>query len=83
MIISSQLRLLSNPSIAFLDTLINITSIGNKIGKLNIAIKAPLLLALDAMEETIVRLDEKPIEPSRIFKKNKEVSCTGLPNMIE
>ena len=60
----------SNPSMAFFDTRMAISKIGMMTGKLNIAINVALLLALDAIPDTIVRQAEKPTAPNMRFNKN-------------
>ena len=61
----------SKPSIAFLDTLMAIKRMGIITGKLKIAIKVALLLALEAMPETMVKHAEKPMEPKNKLSTNK------------
>ncbi|MNF09499.1 hypothetical protein D3C80_2101780 [compost metagenome] len=56
---SSQLTLLSSPSIAFFVSLINTTNTGIIIGKPRIAISIPPFPALDAIAEIIVNMVEK------------------------
>ncbi len=67
----STLTLKSNPSMAFLETLMAIIKIGIITGKLKIAINVALLLALDAMPETMVRQAENPKAPRMRFNKNR------------
>lgn len=66
----STLTLQSKPSIAFLETRMVISKIGIITGKLKIAIKVALLLALEAIPDTIVRQAEKPKLPKTRFNKN-------------
>ncbi len=54
----------SNPSMAFLENLINNISIGTIIGKLNMAIKVLLLFTLAAIADTMVKIVEKLSPPS-------------------
>lgn len=60
----------SSPSMAFLETLIAIRRIGIMTGKLNIAIKVALLLAFEAIPDTMVRQAENPMAPNTKFNKN-------------
>ena len=69
--ISSMLSPLSNPSIAFFDTLITIIIRGMIIGKLNIAISIPLFPAFEAILDTMVRVEENPTAPNRTTTKKK------------
>ena len=52
---------------------------GNTTGKLKIAIKVALLLALAAMEEINVNAMEKPKLPKKSTNKKSQGSFTGLP----
>ena len=73
----------SIPSMARLEILITINSIGSKTGKLNMAIRAELFDALDAIPLVMVKMLEKPNAPSRIVNKYNPISCTGLPRTSE
>ena len=67
---------LSIPSTASLETLIKVIKKGMSIGKLKIAIILKFPLVLAAMAETIVRMLEKPILPSKSVSKNMGKFCT-------
>lgn len=54
----------SKPSIAFLENFIKSIKRGTMMGKLKMAIKVELLLTLEAMAETIVRMVEKLKPPN-------------------
>lgn len=51
---------------------------GKITGKLRIAIRVALAFALDAMPETSVKSDEKPIEASTITTRKSQKFWTGL-----
>ena len=64
----------SNPSMAFFDSLMSTISKGIRIGKLKIAINVKLLLAFDAIAETIVNKEENPKLPNSKVSMNKGIS---------
>jgi hypothetical protein len=80
---SSQLEALSSPSRAFFDILISRSKRGMMIGKLRIAIRVAFPPALDAIPETIVKVHEKPRDPSMTLRMNNNWSCTGFPRTME
>lgn len=49
------------------------------MGKLKTDIKLKLLLALDEIAETVVRIAEKPIAPKNITNKNGQKLLTKFP----
>ena len=63
------IKLRSIPSIALLLILININITGIITGKLNIAIKVPLLPAFEAIAEIIVKTVEKLMLPNNTARK--------------
>lgn len=76
--ISSKETDLSNPSIAFLESFIINIKRGIITGKLNIAIKVPLLLALDAIADIMVKTVEKLILPRSTVIKYNPLSPTSF-----
>ena len=67
--ISSRETDLSKPSIAFFDNLIISINKGIITGKLSMAINVPLLFALEAMADIIVKTVEKLMAPIKTAKK--------------
>ena len=68
---------------AFFEIFIMVNSIGRMMGKLNMTIRVPLLCALEAIAETMVREDDKPMEAKSIVRTNRIGSCTGFHNTNE
>jgi len=64
---------------ALFETFIRVLSKGRIIGKLRIAMSEKLLLALEAMAATIVRMDVIPRLPSNKHIRNNGKSTTLLP----
>ena len=64
---------------AMRETFIRVVSKGRTTGKLKIAIREKLLLALEAMAAIIVRMDDNPKLPSNNAVRNKEMLTTMLP----
>jgi hypothetical protein len=62
---SSYNKLVSNPSMAFLQAFTNTSNKGTMMGKLKTGINKWLLLALEAMAESMVNVEEKPTLPSK------------------
>lgn len=71
MAISFQTEVSCNSRKALAAIFTNVIIIGITIGKLKIAIKVALLFALDAIEDTNVKANEKPMLPSKIATENK------------
>lgn len=71
-----------NPSMALLEIFKSKSNIGIIMGKLSIAIRVLLLLAFDAMLETMVSVEENPIAPNNMVIKNRLLFTTGLPSTI-
>ncbi len=70
----------STPFNAFFEILMITSKTGNTIGKLKIAISVWLFLAFEAIADTIVIVNDNPIEPNSMTRRNKRTSSTGLPN---
>jgi hypothetical protein len=64
---------------AILETFIRVVSNGSMIGKLKIAIREKLLLALEAMAAIIVRIEASPKLPSIRAVRNNGILTTAFP----
>ena len=64
---------------ALAENLTKVKSTGIIIGKLNIAIKVALLVALEAIAETKVKVIDKPVAARINPMKKAQSSRTGLP----
>ena len=56
----------------------NVITMGIRAGKLKIAINVALFDALEAMDDTKVKMTEKPRLPNKMAIKKSEKSLTGL-----
>ena len=79
MIIKLQFPDQSAETSAVRETFISVVSNGRTIGKLNIAIREKLLLALEAMAAIMVRIDASPKLPRIRAVRNNGTLTTAFP----
>ena len=79
MIIKLQFPDQSSDTRAVRETFISVVSNGSTIGKLNIAIREKLLLALEAMAAIMVRIDASPKLPRLSAMRNNGTLTTAFP----